>query len=65
MFSELEERFSNQIVTDLEMEEIEETKNVTVESNGNSGQFSNATWYTVYELDENEQRINEFDCYMK
>ena len=59
MFKELKKKYSGEIITLEQMEEIEETEGLTVESNGNSGRLD-AQWFTVYKDD----RTDEFDCYI-
>lgn len=57
-FEELKNKYEGQEVTQEEFEEIEENEFVReVENNGNSGQYYNLIWYTVYGEDD------EFDIY--
>ena len=66
-FSELEEYYGMEVLTDKGYNEIIENENVeSVTCNGESGSWFGKTWYTAYgtELDEYGYQ-KEFDFYMQ
>ncbi len=53
---------NNEIITDEQMEQIEEMENVTVQSNGSSGYNIGHNWYTAIIEDGND--IEEVEIYL-
>lgn len=54
-FIDLYEKYNNKLITDEEMEEIEDCELVVrIENNGVSSEHYPATWYTAYNIFEEE-----------
>ena len=64
-FEELKERFANEIISEEEFDEINETEWVCVENNGSSGKEIGCTWWTAQEVVGENEIVNEFDFYTK
>ena len=59
-YEKLKEKYADKIVTDGELEEINETSGIYVENGGNSGRSYDETVFHVYEYDfDKEERIDE------
>mgnify|MGYP003288054121 FL=1 len=63
-FEKLKRKYEMKLITEDQMEEIEQCENIYIVNNGYSGFVIDCMWYSIINI-VNDEKIGEFTVYLR